>query len=248
MFTHQPVNICLNGKTYIPYIPKILLVDDEPRLLESLCVLLAELNFDIDTAATASEAIHKVICKDFDLVILDIGLPDKTGLEVAKAIRGKTYDTKIIIVSGKHDIDTPIEAIKLGVNDYIRKPYSAKTIKKSISGLLSQQHLDRELKSSQGMIEAVYKPCRHILENSPDIAFVADNNGVFTFVNHRVEFVLGYSPGELYGQHYSSIIATHSSDAATFVFGERRTGERTSRNINITFVRSKDVLKNAETQ
>jgi diguanylate cyclase (GGDEF)-like protein/PAS domain S-box-containing protein len=76
---------------------------------------------------------------------------------------------------------------------------------------------------------------RFIVDNSPDVVFMLDADGRFTFLNDTIYSLLGYDKNELIGEHYSSIIAGQSSDQARYVFMERRSGKRKSRHVELKF-------------
>ena len=86
--------------------PRLLLVDDEPLMLSSLCALLRNHGYQLETAVSGIEAIDLLNTWQFDLVLLDLCLPDISGHAVMDHIISKSIDTKVIVVSG----DTGIEA------------------------------------------------------------------------------------------------------------------------------------------
>jgi DNA-binding NtrC family response regulator len=104
--------------------PQLLLVDDEPRILGSLCELLKHRGFILTTAATGNEALRKLSQEPFDLVILDLRLPDISGHEIMDFMNAREIDANVIVTSGDAGIDAAIGALKRGAYDYLRKPYS----------------------------------------------------------------------------------------------------------------------------
>ena len=102
--------------------PSLLLVDDEPRLLSSLCELLKDCGYQLVTAATGSETLEHLGHLHFDLLLLDLLLPDFGGHEIMDFINTSGIDTKVIVVSGDSGIDAAIGSLKRGAYDYLRKP------------------------------------------------------------------------------------------------------------------------------
>jgi two-component system nitrogen regulation response regulator NtrX len=104
----------------------VLVVDDEANIRESLEEILREEGYGVASAATAAEA--KVLVDDapYDVVLLDIWLPDRDGLEVLKEIHQLPADTRpeVIIISGHGTIETAVKATKLGAYDFLEKPLS----------------------------------------------------------------------------------------------------------------------------
>jgi two-component system, NtrC family, response regulator AtoC len=110
---------------------KILIIDDERSLLESLDMFLTEKGYVIQCATTAAEGFEKSDAFNPDATILDIRLPDMDGLEVLKRLR--LNDKKnIIIITAFHDMDTTIKAVKSGAFEYIPKPIDVEELEKAI--------------------------------------------------------------------------------------------------------------------
>ena len=103
---------------------RILLVDDEDDLREALAEqLVATEDFDVFEAATGAEAVELCKCNLFDLVILDVGLPDTDGRELCKRLRKQGVKCPVVMLTG-HDTDADtILGLDSGANDYITKPF-----------------------------------------------------------------------------------------------------------------------------
>jgi len=102
--------------------PKILVVDDEPQIRRLLKTSLVPQKFDITEAGTAGVALKRLAAEDFDLVILDLGLPDRGGIEVIEEVR-KGSSIPIIVLSVRNDEAGKVRALELGADDYITKPF-----------------------------------------------------------------------------------------------------------------------------
>src|SRR3984885_1537967 len=102
--------------------PKILVVDDEPQIRRLLKTTLVPQKFEISEAGTAGVALKKLDMEEFDLVILDLGLPDRSGIEVIEEVR-KTSSIPIIVLSVRNDEAGKVKALELGADDYITKPF-----------------------------------------------------------------------------------------------------------------------------
>ncbi len=102
---------------------RVLVVDDEPQILRALRINLRVRNYEVDTAATGTEALEVAGRHPPDLVILDLGLPDLSGLEVIEGLRGWT-SVPIVVLSGRTDSADKVEALDVGADDYVTKPFS----------------------------------------------------------------------------------------------------------------------------
>ena len=103
---------------------KVLVVDDEQSITELVSTALELEGFTTDSAANGSEAVNKVMSGHYDLLILDIMLPDLWGVDVCKYLREKGDKTPIIFLTAKDTIEDKVEGLTVGGDDYITKPFS----------------------------------------------------------------------------------------------------------------------------
>lgn len=133
---------------------RILVVDDEPSILRSLTIALAASDYQVDVAATGKQAVAKAAGANFDAIILDLGLPDFNGLEVIRQVRELSHRVPILVLSAWQEIDTRVEALNLGADDYIPKPFAMPELLARLRVAL--RHSSREtraLPEAQGTIE-----------------------------------------------------------------------------------------------
>ena len=119
--------------------PKILIVDDEGAVRESLSALLTVEGYQTDTAESGERALEILREAEFDLVLLDIRMPGLDGVEVMHEMRKYHPETRIIIITGYGSLESAIEAIRAGAQDYLLKPYGAEDILVSIQKSLSEK-------------------------------------------------------------------------------------------------------------
>ena len=213
--------------------PRLLLVDDEPRLLSSLYELLQGRGYQLVTAATGSEALAHLSRLRFDLVLLDLRLPDIGGHEIMDFINEKGIGADVIVMSGEIGIDAAIGALKRGAYDYLRKPYSREELLKTVANALKQRRLEEANARIANQLENSEKMYRYLVDSSPDIIYTLNHEGKFTFINDRAYQLLGYKREELIGQHYSVVVHEEDLERARYVFNERRVDERASRNVEM---------------
>ena len=214
-------------------LPRLLLVDDEPRLLSSLYELLQGRGYRLATASSGSEALAQLSRQRFDLVLLDLRLPDIGGHEIMDFINEKGIDAHVIVMSGEVGIDAAIGALKRGAYDYLRKPYSREELLTTVANALQQRRLAADNERITHQLEASEKMYRYLVDSSPDIIYTLNHEGRFTFVNDRAYQLLGYTREELLGQHYSILVHEEDLERARYVFNERRVDERASRNVEL---------------
>jgi two-component system nitrogen regulation response regulator NtrX len=124
---------------------KILVVDDEANIRNSLRMILEYEGYQLLEAAAGHEAISVLDENvDVDLVLLDVKLPDRDGLEVLSEIRGRSFAPEVVMISGHGTIQTAVEATKLGAFEFLEKPLSRERVLLSIRNALNQNTLQRE--------------------------------------------------------------------------------------------------------
>jgi len=118
---------------------KLLIVEDEIELLNSTSEYLQKEDFICETAPNFFEAEDKLISYQYDVVILDINLPDGNGLELLKLIKGKNPETGVLIVSAKNSLDDKLKGLDLGADDYITKPFHLAELNSRVNSLLRRR-------------------------------------------------------------------------------------------------------------
>ncbi len=116
---------------------RILVVDDEEALRTVLSTELSSEGYEVSTAADGSEAIDLVKGNNFDLVLLDIKMPNVDGFEVLKYVKENKPDIKVIMLTGFADLKNAIESKRLGAEDFVSKPYDLVDLLTTIERVLS---------------------------------------------------------------------------------------------------------------
>ncbi len=213
--------------------PRILLVDDEPAMLASTRALLEAVNYEVVIAQGGKAAITMLEQEGFDLVLLDMNMPDVGGHQVMEFINDKLIKVAVVVLSGEVDFDSITRAFQLGAFDYIKKPYEFDELQHTLRNALRKQELEKSLFSLRKQLERSERLHRFMIESSPDIIFIVDKNGNFAFVNDRAEELLNYKKDELIGAHFATIVEPDYVERATHCFHERRTGPRATKDVEI---------------
>ncbi|MGB5457053.1 MAG: EAL domain-containing protein [Gammaproteobacteria bacterium] len=211
----------------------ILIVDDDPIVLKSLRDLLAIRGIDSDTAIGGREAIVCLDQKEYDLVLLDLQMPYVNGYDVMRHIKQEQMNASVIVVSGETSFETARDASSQGAYDFLRKPYATDELMITINNALNEIHLQKQNTLIQDQLRESERLHRYLVNTSPDIIYILDRDGHFTFINERIETLLGYSAQELIGKHYSYLVHHRDIETARYVFNERRIGDRASRNVEL---------------
>jgi DNA-binding NtrC family response regulator len=129
----------------------ILVVDDESAIRENLELLLSDANYKVTLAENGTEGLKKLESEFFDLVLLDVMMPDRNGLEVLKEIHLSSPETAIIMITAFGTIENAVSAIKAGAADYVTKPWDNEKLLLDIRNGIQQRKLqleNRELKKA----------------------------------------------------------------------------------------------------
>jgi diguanylate cyclase (GGDEF)-like protein/PAS domain S-box-containing protein len=216
---------------------RILLVDDEPSIRNAVMELIGQSGRDIVQCGSGREALQLLAAGGIDLALLDIRLPDMTGLDILAQVRRAGSAVRVIIVSADDQVDSAIAALRFGAYEYVRKPFEPAALRRTVDNALAQLRLERENEGMRMRLEQSERLHRYLIDQSPDLIYTLDQAGRFTFVNERFDRLLGYRRDELIGTHYSEIVHREDVKRAEYAFNERRTGQRASSNVELRIKR-----------
>ncbi|MQA25403.1 MAG: response regulator [Micromonosporaceae bacterium] len=120
----------------------LLVVEDDPNILELLGASLRYAGFEVDTATEGAEAVESILRRRPDLVVLDVMLPDMDGFEVARQIRSGGDRTPVVFLTARDAVDDKIRGLTLGGDDYITKPFSLEEVVARIRAVLRRTQGD----------------------------------------------------------------------------------------------------------
>lgn len=120
---------------------RILVVDDEKNIRQTLSAILSDEGHHITTAETGEEGLHRLGEIPFDLVFLDVKLPNISGIEVLKQIKNEDPSTEVLMISGDSDINTAVTAVKMGAHDFMEKPLSLPKILIAVQNIAEKRKL-----------------------------------------------------------------------------------------------------------
>ena len=122
----------------ISYIAHILVIDDDDRIRDLLKKFLSKENFLVSVASNAIDAENLIKSLKFDLIVVDKMMPEKNGVDFIKTIRQNDDNTPVIMLTAMSDIDSKIEGLSIGADDYISKPFDAKELLLRIINILKR--------------------------------------------------------------------------------------------------------------
>jgi len=123
---------------------RILVIDDEADIRESLELLLTGENYIVDLAENGASGLQKFESGAYDLILLDLMMPDRSGLDVLADIRQRDTETAVFMLTAYGSVEVAVRALKSGANDYFAKPWDNEKLLIEIDRMISKGHLERE--------------------------------------------------------------------------------------------------------
>ncbi|MBN9696031.1 MAG: EAL domain-containing protein [Zoogloea sp.] len=217
---------------------RILVIDDEPSLSRSISALLHAHDRLIETCGSVAEALARLNASAYDLLLLDYRLPDASGLAVMDWLVSHERRESVIMISAEHSTEIAIGALRRGARDFLLKPYTTDQLRHAVSKALAHRQVERSQRQERQHLESSERMHRYLVENSLDLIYTLDADGRFSYLNLRVESMLGRAREALIGQHFSAIIYPEDLERARFSFNERRTGARATSNLELRLNKS----------
>ena len=186
--------------------PKILVVDDEPDILELVRLNLAREGYDILTATTGEQCLDLARSKLPSLVVLDLMLPGIDGLEVCKKLKAdpKTQGIPIIMLTAKGEEADVVSGLEVGADDYVTKPFSGKILVARVRNLLRRVATKEEGQTPIRVHEMTIDPARREVR-------VKDRPVALTFTEFNILLTLARQPGRVFSR-YQIVDAIHGDD------------------------------------
>jgi two-component system, OmpR family, response regulator len=114
---------------------RILIAEDDPPLAEGLTRSLRDAGYAVDCVMTGAEADSATAAFEFDLLILDLGLPKMNGLEVLKRLRARSHELPVLILTAQDGVQDRVRGLDLGADDYLAKPFALEELKARVRAL-----------------------------------------------------------------------------------------------------------------
>jgi len=170
---------------------KILLVEDDPAIRLAITESLAAENYTVDEVNNAAEAFKKVTNENYDLILLDLILPDMDGIELCKKLRDEDIRVPVIMVTSRKDEIDKIMGLEIGADDYITKPFSMRELLARMKALLRRVSFDSSKlsKYSFGNISVDFKKFEALKNGKPIKLSATEYRVLHYFIQHEGEVI-----------------------------------------------------------
>jgi DNA-binding response OmpR family regulator len=168
---------------------KILVVDDDVDLLGQLKNVLLANQYIIETASDGGEALDKVFDATFDLIVLDIMMPNVDGWTVLKEMRKALIETPVVVLTAKGDVDDRVKGLDLGADDYLAKPFSTDELLARVRALLRRSSGVKTSTIKVGHIE-LDTVTRKVMKNGVALKLTPKEFSILDFLMHNMNRVV----------------------------------------------------------
>jgi PAS domain S-box-containing protein len=192
----------------------ILLVDDEPDILRTLQLILKPEGYRIDVTSTGASALEALKEHPYDVVVLDVGLPDMDGLLVLEKMTGYRPDLPIIILTSFTSLESvtgPLEA--QGAFAYLHKPINRSEVKTTIRHALKAHSMAKKIERTYHSLMESENRFQAVFQTATDAIVLANHTGRIMAWNRAAELMFGYTADEVFGQPLTIIMPPRYREA-----------------------------------
>jgi len=190
---------------------RLLLVEDNRRLSNSLCLTLQEDGYAVDTAYDGLDGQEMGMISSYDVIILDIMLPGKDGLEVCRELRDHHITTPILMLTARDALDDRVHGLDIGADDYLVKPFEVDELRARIRALLR-----RESSSKSGVLQVadlMLDPATHIVERAGQrIELTAKEFSLLEYLMRHPNHLITREMAEEHLWSYDHVVASNVVD------------------------------------
>ena len=197
---------------------KILVLDDDQAMCETISDVLEQHGHSVQIATRARTGLEMVTAHAIDVAVVDIRLPDMSGVEVLQRIHSILPTTEVIFITGHASLGTAIQAIDGLAFAYIVKPFEMDHLIVTVDQALRKHRL------AQALVESEER-YRLVTENIADAVFLFETDGRIVLVNRSGEEITGYRQTDLVGRSILSLLPPEASEEATARLSSLRAGE-----------------------
>ncbi len=124
---------------------RLLIVEDEKQLCDTIAKSLYAAGYEVDTCYDGDEALDYILTEEYDLIVLDLNLPGRDGMDILRELRQDNDETKVIILSARSQIADKVEGLDAGANDYMEKPFHLQELEARIRNLTRRKFVQEDV-------------------------------------------------------------------------------------------------------
>jgi len=178
----------------------VLVVEDNPDLVMGLQDFLYHDGYTVTVAGTVADALELVRTRRFNVIILDLGLPDGDGLEVLRETRRSDSSLPVVIVTAHISVDRTVGSLAEGAFAYLVKPYDREELRHTLRRAIGAKELAVKAERTEYLLNVSEERFRSLVESASDAIVVADHRGVILSWNRSASTLFGYADEEAIGR------------------------------------------------
>ena len=179
----------------------ILIIEDDPKITELLLLHLKDLDFKADTASTGRTGLEKAQKNTYDLIILDLMLPEIEGIEVCRQIRASGFTVPILILTAKSEEIDKVLGLEIGADDYITKPFSIRELLARVKALIRRVEISRTHNINNNQ-EKIYKIGDLVIDTAKRTAVLKEKPLDLTVKEYELLLLFIEHPGKAYDRQH----------------------------------------------
>jgi DNA-binding NtrC family response regulator len=167
----QPDEVVDRRKKTVSWVPRILIVDDDKMVCNSLKEFLSDHYSDITLAFGGADAVRILAKESFDLILLDLIMPDMSGGEVMDFISSEKLDVGVIVITGHASTESAVAALRKGAHDYLQKPFHLEDLLSTVGNALRIRRLEDERRRFENELQLAHVELeRRVQERTAELA------------------------------------------------------------------------------
>ena len=160
---------------------RLLIVEDEKELCDTVAKSLYQSGYEVDTCYDGNEALDYIFSEDYDLIVLDLNLPGKDGMDILRELRETNEETKVLILSARSQIADKVEGLDAGANDYLEKPFHLQELEARIRSLTRRKFVQKDVCLHCGEIKFNTKK-REASAKEQFVSLTRKENGILEYL------------------------------------------------------------------
>jgi PAS domain S-box-containing protein len=205
---------------------RILIIDDSEGTTRSLTLIFRKKGYDTEAVPTGREGLERARRRSFNVILLDIRLPDVEGVDLLPLLRQASPETAIILITAFASEETAVTALNRGARLYFTKPLNVDVVLTRIDEIIGEQREAEEKRRSLEILGESAEQFRLLAEVSTDLIFQVDAEGAVVYASPAVEPMTGFPPGELIGRPFTACVDAADLDRAKEITRRNLAGER----------------------
>ncbi len=214
----------------------ILIIDDDPGYGASVRDLLATYSYQANFTENSQEGLELLKQDSYQVLILDLNMPETSGMNILEELAATNADVKTIVLSGEPTLNSVTPILRLGAYDYLQKPFEPQQLLTSVTNALDHYQLEKRNRSMASEVEVSHELHEFLVNSTPDIIYMLDEDGNFNFINKQLHNIFKVKPEDLQGHPWERLLGDRLATILHHRFNERRTGSRATRNYEFDFL------------